>query len=78
MSRVILPAHLRTLGEVGTEVTLEVSGPVTQQSILDALEAGKKQGARLGMTVAAEERWRSSVFGDSVRSSPHVPTPSPD
>ncbi len=38
MVRVILPSHLRTLARVGSEVTLEVEGPVTQRSILDALE----------------------------------------
>jgi molybdopterin synthase sulfur carrier subunit len=38
MIRVILPFHLRTLAHVGTEVTLEVEGPVTQRSVLDALE----------------------------------------
>ncbi len=38
MIRVVLPQHLRTLAHVGGEVTLEVSGPVTQRSILDALE----------------------------------------
>jgi hypothetical protein len=39
MIRVILPYHLRTLASVGAEVTLEVSGPITQRSVLDALEA---------------------------------------
>ncbi len=39
MIRVILPHHLRTLARVGAEVTLEVEGPVTQRSVLDALEA---------------------------------------
>jgi molybdopterin synthase sulfur carrier subunit len=39
MIRVILPPHLRTLAHVGTEVKLDVEGPVTQRSILDALEA---------------------------------------
>jgi sulfur-carrier protein len=39
MIRVILPQHLRTLAHVGTEVTLEVVGPITQRSVLDALEA---------------------------------------
>ena len=38
MIRVILPQHLRTLAHVGSEVTLEVEGPVTQRSVLDALE----------------------------------------
>src|SRR5262249_23307479 len=39
MIRVILPQHLRTLAQVGSEVKLDVSGPVTQRSVLDALEA---------------------------------------
>jgi molybdopterin synthase sulfur carrier subunit len=38
MIRVVLPAHLRTLANVGGEVTLAVDGEVTQRSILDALE----------------------------------------
>ena len=37
--RVALPTHLRRLAQVGSEVQLEVSGPVTQRSVLDALEA---------------------------------------
>jgi sulfur-carrier protein len=37
--RVILPTHLRNLAHVGSEVTLEVAPPVTQRSVLDALEA---------------------------------------
>ena len=39
MIRVILPHHLRTLAHVSGEVTLEVAAPVTQRTILDALEA---------------------------------------
>lgn len=39
MIRVTLPAHLRTLAHSGSEVQLDVVGPVTQRSILDALEA---------------------------------------
>lgn len=39
MIRVILPAHLRTIARVGTEVELEVEGPPTQRAVLDALEA---------------------------------------
>jgi hypothetical protein len=39
MIRVVLPFHLRTLARVEGEVQLEVNGPVTQRSILDALEA---------------------------------------
>lgn len=39
MIRVVLPAHLRTLARVDREVSLDVAGPVTQRSVLDALEA---------------------------------------
>ena len=39
MIRVVLPAHLRTLARVDSEVTLDVKGEVTQRSVLDALEA---------------------------------------
>lgn len=39
MIRVVLPFHLRTLAQVGSEVTLEAESPVTQRSVLDALEA---------------------------------------
>jgi len=37
--RVVLPPHLRTLAQVRGDVELEVAAPVTQRSILDALEA---------------------------------------
>jgi sulfur-carrier protein len=36
--RIGLPHHLRTLAGVGAEVRIEVAGPVTQRSMLDALE----------------------------------------
>jgi molybdopterin synthase sulfur carrier subunit len=36
--RVELPANLRTLAGVGREVQLQVDGPVTQRTLLDALE----------------------------------------
>jgi sulfur-carrier protein len=38
MIRVVLPYHLRMLAQVGAEVQLEVTGPITQRSVLDALE----------------------------------------
>jgi molybdopterin synthase sulfur carrier subunit len=38
MIRVVLPAHLRTLAGVEGEVTLEITGPPTQRSVIDALE----------------------------------------
>ena len=39
MIRVTLPAHLRALARIDGEVQLPVNGPVTQRSVLDALEA---------------------------------------
>ena len=39
MIRVLLPPHLRTLARVDGEVQLDVEGPATQRSVLDALEA---------------------------------------
>lgn len=39
MIRIVLPPHLRTLAQVKGDIELEVKGPVTQRSILDALEA---------------------------------------
>jgi len=39
MIRVMLPFHLRNLANVGSEVQIDVAAPVTQRSILDALEA---------------------------------------
>jgi molybdopterin synthase sulfur carrier subunit len=38
MIRIVLPMHLRTLAHVGKEVELQVEGPATLGSILDALE----------------------------------------
>ncbi len=38
MIRVVLPAHLRRLARVDREVEIEVEGPITQRSVLDALE----------------------------------------
>jgi molybdopterin synthase sulfur carrier subunit len=39
MIRVMLPQHLRTLAHVGAELTIEVESPVTQRSVLNAIEA---------------------------------------
>jgi sulfur-carrier protein len=39
MIRVLLPAHLRQLANVSRELELQVDGPVTQRSVVDALEA---------------------------------------
>ena len=39
MIRIVLPYHLRTLARVDGEVQIEVEGPATLRSVLDALEA---------------------------------------
>lgn len=39
MIRVELPHHLRNLAKVEGDVVLEIEGPVTQRSVLDALES---------------------------------------
>ena len=38
MIRVVLPPPLRILAQTGAEISVEVSGPVTQRSVLDAVE----------------------------------------
>ena len=39
MIRIVLPFHLRTLAQINGEVQLDVDGPVTQRSVVAALEA---------------------------------------
>ena len=39
MIRVILPAHLRILAQITGEVQVEVEGPATQRTLIDAIEA---------------------------------------
>jgi sulfur-carrier protein len=39
MIRVVLPAHLRRLARIEGEITVDVTGEVTQAAVLDALEA---------------------------------------
>ncbi len=39
MIRVVLPAHLRKLAQVIGEVQVDVQGPATQRTVVDALEA---------------------------------------
>jgi molybdopterin synthase sulfur carrier subunit len=38
MIRIMLPAHLREIAHVDGEVKVDVEGPVTLESVLDALE----------------------------------------
>lgn len=39
MIRVVLPHHLRALAHTGSEVLLDVQGPVTLRAVLDSLES---------------------------------------
>ena len=39
MIKAILPAHLKNLAGISGELALELSGPVTQRSVLDAIES---------------------------------------
>ena len=39
MIRVVLPPHLKGLADVSGEVQVDIKGPVTQRSVVDALEA---------------------------------------
>jgi hypothetical protein len=39
MIRVLLPQHLRGLAHITGEVQVDITGPVTQRSVVDALEA---------------------------------------
>jgi sulfur-carrier protein len=39
MIRVVLPSHLRALARINGEAELDITGPVTQGAVLDALEA---------------------------------------
>ena len=39
MIRVVLPAHLRTLARFDDDVELQIEGPATQRTVLDAIEA---------------------------------------
>jgi sulfur-carrier protein len=38
MIRIVLPQHLRGLAHVTGEVQVEIAGPVTQRSVVDAIE----------------------------------------
>jgi sulfur-carrier protein len=53
--RVLLPTHLRTLARSGREVMVETAGPVTQRTVLDALEAAYPT---LRGTIRDQTTWR--------------------
>jgi hypothetical protein len=57
--RVVLPAHLKTLAQVSGEVAVDVDGPVTQRTVLDAVEAAYPM---LRGTIRDHERKRRRPF----------------
>jgi len=59
MIRVVLPAHLRALAHIDGEVTLDVAEPVTQSSVLDALE---DQYPMLAGTIRDRDSGRRRAF----------------
>jgi sulfur-carrier protein len=77
--RVVLPAHLKTLARVTGEVTLQVHAPITQRTVLDALEA-QYPALRGTIRDQATQRRRAFVrfFGgeeDLSHESPDAPLP---
>lgn len=59
MIRVVLPAHLRTLARINSEVALDVPAPVTQRAVLDALE---RQYPMLAGTIREHETHKRRAF----------------
>lgn len=78
MIRVVLPANLRTLAGVGSTVELDVTRPVTQRAVLDALEeqypalrgtirdAGTKKRRPMIRFFACEEDWSDASLDDPL------------
>jgi sulfur-carrier protein len=61
-----LPAHLRTLARVGGEVEVEVAGPVTQRSVLDALETCYPMLRGTLRDHVTEQRRRGGIGGGAL------------
>jgi hypothetical protein len=81
MIRVVLPAHLKNLARVGSEVQLDVAEPVTQRVVLDALEA---QYPMLRGTIRDHRTGQRRAFvrfyaceEDLSNESPDAPLPDP-
>lgn len=79
MIRVVLPTHLKTLAKVSGEVQLDLQGPVTTRSILDALE---KQYPALTGTIRDHDTQKRRAFlrffacnEDLSHESPDAPLP---
>jgi sulfur-carrier protein len=79
MIRVVLPTHLKTLAKVSGEVKIELEGPVTTRSILNALE---KQYPVLTGTIRDHDTQKRRAFlrffacnEDLSHESPDAPLP---
>ena len=73
MIRVVLPYHLQTLANSDAEVTVEVEGPVTQRTVLDALEARYpmlRGTVREHVTLKRRPRVRFFADGEDVSHDP--------
>lgn len=80
MIRVVLPTQLRDLAGVGREVQVDVAGPVTQRSVLDALEAAHP-ALRGTIRDQATQRRRPFIrffVGEEDRSHDEPDAPLPD
>ena len=79
MIRIVLPPHLRTLARVDGEVDLEVNTPVSQRSVLDALEAKYpmlRGTIRDHVTKLRRPMVRFFVYGEDLsHESPDAPLP---
>ncbi len=81
MIRVVLPAHLRALARVTGEVQLSCPNPVTQRTVLDALEARYPMlRGTIRDQVTGQRRAFMRFFGceqDLSHTSPDDPLPGP-
>jgi sulfur-carrier protein len=74
MIRVILPPHLRGLARVHGEVELEVAAPVTQRSVVDALE-GKYPMLRGTIRDHVTQQWRPFLRFFACERDPSLESP---
>ncbi len=77
MIRVQLPGHLRALAGSGKEVQLEVAEPITQRSVLDALEAAYPALRGLVRDHLSQERRPLVRFFACKRDLTHEPLDAP-
>jgi hypothetical protein len=66
MIRVVLPSHLRALAQIDGEVHLDITGPVTQRSVLDVLEACCPMPSSPGHSpISSSAPWQEDKSADS-------------